>query len=102
MKIDPTSKITPPSVVQDEPRVRAKQPEAGKSEPKARGEVHISPLSAQLKEIETRLETTQAVDAARVAEVKRAIAEGRFEVNSEKVADRLIEATREFLLAHKS
>jgi negative regulator of flagellin synthesis FlgM len=102
MKIDPTSKINPPSVVQDEQRVRARQAEAGQAEAKARGEVQISPLSAQLKEIETQLETTQAVDTARVAEVKRAIAEGRFEVNSEKVADRLIESTREFLLAHKS
>ena len=102
MKIDPTANITPPSVVQDERLRSAKQPETAHPEPKARGDVQLSPLSTMLKEIETRLETSEAVDTARVAEVKRAIAEGRFEVNSEKVADRLIESTREFLLARKS
>jgi flagellar biosynthesis anti-sigma factor FlgM len=101
MKIDPTAKIHPTSAVQDDRLRHAKQSEAGQ-EPKVRREVQISSLSAQLKEIETQLETTQAVDTARVAEVKLSIAEGRFEVNAEKVADRLIDATREFLLAHKS
>jgi negative regulator of flagellin synthesis FlgM len=101
MKIDPTAKINPLGPVQDERLRSAKQSEAG-HEPKVRREVQISALSTQLKEIETQLETTQAVDTARVAEVKLSIAEGRFEVNAEKVADRLIDATREFLLAHKS
>ena len=98
MKIDPTAKITPPSVIGDDRTRAGKQPDAA---PKARGEVQLSPLAAQLKEIEASLDTSQAVDSARVAEVKRAIADGSFAVDSEKVADRLIDATREFLRAHK-
>jgi negative regulator of flagellin synthesis FlgM len=98
MKIDPTIKITPAHAIGDERTVASKQPQAA---PKAREDVQLSPLSAQLKEIEARLESQQAVDSARVAEVKRAIAEGSFAVDSEKVADRLIDATREFLRAQK-
>lgn len=102
MKIDPTAKISPPQAIGDEPRLRnAKQPEPA-AESKIRADVQLSPLSTQLKEIEARLETAPSVDTARVAEIKLAIAQGRFEVNAEKVADRLIEATREFVIAHKS
>jgi negative regulator of flagellin synthesis FlgM len=37
------------------------------------------------------------VDAARVAELKRAISEGRFKVNPERVADGLLESVRQML-----
>ena len=100
MKIDPTAKISPASVISDERARAGRQAHGSGAAP--RDDVQLSPLSAQLKKIEASLETEQAVDTARVAEVKRAIAEGRFEVNADKVADRLIEATREFLRAHKS
>ena len=100
MKIDSTSKISPATTVGPEERARTEKRQDNASAP-ARGEVQISPLSTQLKEIEASLESTEVVNSERVAEVKRAIAEGRFEVNAEKVADRLIEATRERLQAHK-
>ena len=99
MKIDPSAKITPPTLATDERARTGKRSDS--SDAKPRSEVQISPLSAQLKEIEASLETEQTVNTARVAEVKAAIAEGRFEVNAEKVADRLIEATREFARAQK-
>lgn len=99
MKIDPSAKIPALTGVTDErTRAAGKQPDAA---PKPRGDVQLSPLASQLKEIEASIEAGQAVDTARVAEVKRAIAEGSFAVDSEKVADRLIDATREFLRAHK-
>ena len=98
MKIDPTAKIPALNGINDERNRAGKQPDAA---PKTRGDVQLSPLASQLKQIEASLDAGQAVDSARVAEVKRAIAEGSFAVNSEKVADRLIDATREFLRAHK-
>ena len=101
MKIESTSKISPATTVGTEERTRTEKRQDNPSAVQARGEVQISPLSTQLKEIEASLESTEVVDSERVAEVKRAIAEGRFEVNAEKVADRLIEATRERLQAHK-
>ena len=99
MKIDPTAKINPPSIVSDERTRPGKQPD--NPETRARSDVQLSPLSAQLKNIEASLNVGTAVDSNRVAEIKAAIAEGRFEVNAEKVADRLIVATREFLSASK-
>jgi negative regulator of flagellin synthesis FlgM len=100
MKIDPTLKTVAPSAV-NEQRVqneKAPTPAAGKP----RDEVELSSLSTQLQGIEATLGTTQPVDSGRVAEVKKAMAEGRFEIHAEKIADRLIDATREFLNANKS
>jgi negative regulator of flagellin synthesis FlgM len=100
MKIDPTAKITPATAIADE-RTRAGGKQAEHSETKPRADVQLSPLSGKLKDIEAGLASEQVVNAERVAEVKRAIAEGRFEVNAEKVADRLVEATKDFLRATK-
>lgn len=41
----------------------------------------------------------EALDAARVAEIKQAIADGRFQVNPDVVADRLLQAVRELISA---
>lgn len=37
------------------------------------------------------------VDTARIQEIKQAISEGRFKINPEAIADRLIESTRDLL-----
>lgn len=37
------------------------------------------------------------VDSARVSEIRQAIAEGRFQINSGAIADRLIEVARELV-----
>ena len=101
MKIDPTIKSVAPSPVQEERSRAAKQPAEKASSTSAPVSVKLSPLSAQLKQIEAGLETEKAVDSKRVAEVKKAIEDGSFKVDAEKVADRLIEHTRDFLRAHK-
>ena len=99
MKIDPSAKINAPNAVSSERTRTGKQPDSAGANP--RKDVELSPLAAQLHEIEAGLDSVGTVDAARVAEIKAAIAEGRFEVNPEAVADRLIDATREFLRASK-
>ena len=101
MKIDPTLKIAPATTVATDERTRSAKQQTENSGAQTRADVQLSPLAAQLKNIEASLETTETVDSARVAEIKRSIAEGRFEVNAEKVADRLIDATREFMRAQK-
>ena len=101
MKIDPTVKITPPTTVATDERTRSAKQQPENSSAQKRSDVQLSPLAAQLNDIEASLETGQSVDSARVASVKRAIAEGSFQVNAEKVADRLIDATRDFLRAQK-
>jgi flagellar biosynthesis anti-sigma factor FlgM len=42
------------------------------------------------------------MDASRVAQVKLAIAEGRYRIDAEKIADRLLESTRESLRGPRS
>ena len=54
-------------------------------------------LSTQLQNIEKNLSNGEVFDAARVEEIKQAISEGRFTVNTEKVADRLLESVRDLL-----
>lgn len=99
MKIDPTARINPPGVVNDERTKAGKQNES--ADAKGRSDVQLSALSSQMKNIEASLGVEEPIDSRRVAEVKAAIAEGRFEVNAEKVAERLVAATREFLGAQK-
>ena len=64
--------------------------------------VQLSPLSSQLHAVESSLANTPVVDSARVAEIKQAIAEGRFKVNPDVVADHLLQAARELLRSRQS
>jgi negative regulator of flagellin synthesis FlgM len=54
-------------------------------------------LSVQLQNIEKNLSKEEVFDAARVAEIKQAISEGRFTVNPGKVADGLLETVRDLI-----
>lgn len=63
--------------------------------------VHLSPLSSQLQAIDRNLANSGVVDTARVEEIKQAISEGRFKVNPEAVADRLLETVRELIQSQK-
>ncbi len=64
--------------------------------------VQLSTLSARMRDIETRLGETGVVNSARVGEIKQAMAEGRFKVNPEAVADRLIDTVRELINTGKA
>jgi negative regulator of flagellin synthesis FlgM len=59
--------------------------------------VELSPLSAQLQELEAGMAGGSVVDAARVAEIKQAISEGRFQINPERIADGLLESVQQML-----
>ncbi len=58
-------------------------------------------LSTQLRSIEKKLADVEVFDAARVEEIKRAISEGRFTVNPDKVADGLLETVRDLIHREK-
>jgi negative regulator of flagellin synthesis FlgM len=64
-------------------------------------QVKLSPLSAQLQAIDSGMSDTPVVDHARVSEIRQAIAEGRFKVNPDAVADHLLQAARELLRSRK-
>lgn len=68
---------------------------AGKPSVAATSErVDISPLSAHLQEVGAG---EAPIDVQRVAEIKQAIAEGRFQINPERIADGLLASVREML-----
>jgi flagellar biosynthesis anti-sigma factor FlgM len=59
--------------------------------------VKFSELSARLAELEAKLAGTDAFDQKRIDEIKQAIANGQFSVNSGAVADKLLQNAREML-----
>lgn len=61
----------------------------------AADQVELSSLAARLQE--TGATMTEPIDAARIAEIKQAIAEGRFQIKPERIADGLLESARELL-----
>jgi len=62
------------------------------------GTVRIDPRASLLASAETSLASAPTIDAKRIEEIKQAIAEGRFEVDSAKVADRLLGSVRDLLM----
>ena len=62
-------------------------------------QVQLSSLSSSLQQAEAAVSATPVVDQSRVDEIKEAMAEGRFKVDAEKVADGLIESVRQMLQA---
>lgn len=61
--------------------------------------VHLGASTATLRSIEGNIANTPLVDVQKVAEIKQAITDGRFQVNSEVVADKLIDTVRELITA---
>lgn len=75
---------------------------AGKSSGASGGAtVRIDPLSSQIAAAEQVLNDVPVVDAQKVAEVREAIAQGRLQVNAEKVADRLIGSVKDLILTQR-
>lgn len=67
----------------------------------ATGNVTLSPASSQLRALESNLDNENVFNEKKVAEIKSAIAEGRFKVNTGKVASGLIDSVKEMLTAQK-
>lgn len=87
MKIDSSFKPTTASAT-PKPAPAQQQPStAGASEA-----VSLSALAGSLRGGEAA-----PVNTARIQEIKQAIAEGRFKINPEAIADRLIESARDLV-----
>ena len=59
--------------------------------------VSLGSTAAQLRSIESNAASPAAFNAAKVAEIKQAISEGRFQMNSSVIADRLIASVRDLI-----
>ena len=95
MKINVTSEPLRPDRVTTPGDTRA----AGKSSTEAVGEterVQLSDLGARLNQLEAQFGQAD-FDVNKVEEVRAAIAEGRFKVNADAIADKLLASVSELL-----
>lgn len=63
--------------------------------------VTLSATSTQIQALESGISEASGFDAAKVEAIKQAISEGRFTINAEAIADKLIASTRELLAQQK-
>ncbi|GAB1266401.1 flagellar biosynthesis anti-sigma factor FlgM [Aurantivibrio infirmus] len=99
MNIDPNNRV--PAAGSDNPRnkaasqidARSSQQSKVKTESNAaeQDKVDLSPEAQTLKSLEARIRASADIDGSRVAEIKRAIANGSFEINVERIAERLLQ-----------
>jgi len=98
VKIDGTGKPLAPTATSANKSSSANTPTTATSSSAAPGaQVDISGTSSRLRELEASVANVPVVDSARVDEIKQAIADGRFKVNADRVADSLIESVRQML-----
>lgn len=102
MKIDKTNSATPVSTVGETTTRNQTARATGNKTSAAENSgtsVHLGTTTAQLRNIEGSIASTPLVDTHKVAEIKQAISEGRFQVNAGMVADRLIDSVRDLITA---
>lgn len=93
MKIDSNLKpASTGSLSSSRPKATADSNSAGSA-----AEVKLSAASAQL----SGASTGAPIDGARIAEIKLAISEGRFQVNAEAIADGLLSTARDLLQSQR-
>lgn len=88
MKIDSSTKPAGTTLIKE-----SRGQQAASKPSQAGDDVRLSSLGTQL----VAAENEQPFDAGRVAEIKQAIADGRFTINAGAIADRLITSARELV-----
>lgn len=63
--------------------------------------VELSTLSTRLQEIESNLASSPVADNARVSEIRQAISQGTFKIDTGKIADGLLDSVRQMLASQK-
>lgn len=104
MKINGGSSIKPvsPTGAQDVTAGKTAGTQSTGGTAPAGDKVEITSLSSQLAQLEKMLGDVGVVDSARVDAIKQAITEGRFQIDSDVVADKLLSTVRELLVNPKA
>lgn len=98
MKIEKSSKPLPASTLSESTARTGSKGKPGTSAAQTSStSVSLGSTATQLQNMESSMANTPVVDAAKVAEIKQAISDGRFKVDSALVADRLIATVRELI-----
>lgn len=105
MKIDKTPQPLPASQIGEfaprSPNAKTANATTSSETPPSGTRVHLGTASKQLRNLENSMANTPAVDKEKVAAIKQAISEGRFQINDSKIADGLINSVKEMLNANK-
>ncbi len=102
MKVEKSNKPLP-AATGGEARTRASVTKpAGDAQSAATTSVHLGATAEQLRGMKSGMANTPLVNKAKVAEIKQAISEGRFQVNSAVVADSLIKTVTDLINSHKT
>ena len=67
----------------------------------AQDSVTLSAAYGQMQSLESAVNASSGFDTAKVEAIKQAISDGRFSINAEAIADKLITSTRELIAQHK-
>lgn len=103
MKIEKsTSSFVPPSVAESSERARASKSTADAPPPSAGVSVNLGSTTSQLRNMESSVASAPTVDAKKVADIKLAIIEGRFQINSSAIADSLINDVNDLISADQT
>ncbi|HEX4328752.1 MAG TPA: flagellar biosynthesis anti-sigma factor FlgM [Burkholderiales bacterium] len=85
----------PASALQNAGKTPAKSGDAKATASTTSASVSLSDLSARLHSLESSNGADSDFDSTKVENIKQAIRDGKFQVNSEAVADKLISSTHE-------
>lgn len=96
MKIDSSTR-TSALTGNTAPSVRGAKPAPQAGLGTAQDNVTLSSTSTQIQALETSISGASGFDSAKVEAIKQAISEGKFTINPEAIADKLIASTRELL-----
>lgn len=72
------------------PNAKAPSAPAAKAEPSSKDNVVLSSEAQNLVRLQTKISNLPDVNMDRVAAIKQAIAEGRFEINPERIAENML------------
>lgn len=97
MKINDSKKSTSLPLGQTQANTGKKVDKAETAPATAAGTLKSSPMSAQLQSLQGSMATSEVFDAGKVDAIKTAIADGKFKVNAEKVADGLLATVKNLL-----
>jgi len=105
MKIDKTTQPLPASQIGElaprSPNAKTAHASTPDSSAPSSTRVQLGTASAQLRSLENSMANTSVVNKEKVAAIKQAISEGRFQIDNSKIADGLINSVKEMISSNQ-